>query len=1037
MSNKPSKDEYAKFKALASDKSKPESFRKKFQNIVDKFAKDFEEVGGETEKEVKKVEKVVKKVVKKAVSTTKKALTKADILKKVGKTEKECEDILEQYKSLRSKATTRKKAETKAKDDNKKRVTKLKAEDKVIKGTTEKKATSTLETTATKIEDKVEKEIKKIEDDATKKVESEIKPIVEKQVAKDKTKTPTQQKAEVKKIVEVKVKEAVKKEVKKEGKKIVAKLEVDTKDIITSITTALGKHDKDLQKEFLIKLRSDIDKLLKKFMYGGLTDGASSVQNITQSQMSSSSVNFAEGGSMASGGEIMYLLKNYGYKGNRGDKIIVDSIDKKLGVVFGSPKDKSKMRDFQKTETFEYEISDISSITPNPKSNDGSTYAEGGNVVVYGKTKVINELRRSPLTKKGGNSHISSDGSEWQSFRFDTNKEKNQFISHLNDKDIKFEDKSSTYAEGGSMARGGGVDDKYEKFKQNLITRIQEDINKSKERADALKQSGNKEALSFENGYNNAHNTTLFDINELDYDYHNKYAKGGMTDKGKAWHVTGSVTNQDGDTFYINDKFKGSAFKDEDDAVEKSITIFERSGSGNVTESDLGADYIDLRYSKGGMTDRGYNGWTNYATWRVNLEMVDGVEWDEYNDGEPITKDLLESYVEEGLENYPELAISYANAFLNDVNYYEIAKHINEDYSLSDEDEFAKGGSMASGGEIGKLKKYEKQLWSVMQVKGQSRKVKSDTSKEIHRVQEKIKNLQSKGGSMASGGGIGRKEWEKQVIKEIPKNSDYDLVDAENIIGGYPDYFEFLSYWQDGKTPKETAIIVLDKLGGSTYALGGGVKPNIAYIDAIGSFGTNDDSWELVTNILKKHNIEVDNSKDWHTKGYAEELYEERDGTPIITIKLNMNDAPNPKKLKKEISNLPSRINYEFTNDYAKGGKLWLDTGKKGGTKGVKKSNRGSFRAKADARGLTSKQLAQKVIANPKRYKGIKEQSAHLVNAMVKRHGGGIMNADNQFTKKANQRGVSVEAFMQRVLSNPSKYDATTIKQARTLKNNS
>ena len=107
-----------------------------------------------------------------------------------------------------------------------------------------------------------------------------------------------------------------------------------------------------------------------------------------------------------------------------------------------------------------------------------------------------------------------------------------------------------------------------------------------------------------------------------------------------------------------------------------------------------------------------------------------------------------------------------------------------------------------------------------------------------------------------------------------------------------------------------------------TYAEGGVVKPNIAYIDAIGSFGTNDDSWELVTNILKKHNIEVDNSKDWHTKGYAEELYEERGGTPIFTIKLNMNDAPSPRKLKKEISNLPSRINYEFTYDYAKGGRL-------------------------------------------------------------------------------------------------------------------
>ena len=106
------------------------------------------------------------------------------------------------------------------------------------------------------------------------------------------------------------------------------------------------------------------------------------------------------------------------------------------------------------------------------------------------------------------------------------------------------------------------------------------------------------------------------------------------------------------------------------------------------------------------------------------------------------------------------------------------------------------------------------------------------------------------------------------------------------------------------------------------YAKGGSLgKSNIAYIDAIGSFGTDDDSWDLVTDILKKHNIEVNNNKDWHTKGYAEELYEDRDGKPIFTIKLNMNDSPHPKKLQKEISNLPSRINYQFSNDYAKGGK--------------------------------------------------------------------------------------------------------------------
>jgi hypothetical protein len=137
-------------------------------------------------------------------------------------------------------------------------------------------------------------------------------------------------------------------------------------------------------------------------------------------------------------------------------------------------------------------------------------------------------------------------------------------------------------------------------------------------------------------------------------------------------------------------------------------------------------------------------------------------------------------------------------------------------------------------------------------------------------------------------------------------------------IGNTIHYYDYNKNWETSKIGGDTSSTY--EQGGS-MASGGGVKPNIAYIDAIGSFGTNDDSWDLVTNILKKHNIEVDNSKDWHTKGYAEELYEERDGTPIITIKLNMNDAPNPQKLKKEISNLPSRINYEFTNDYAKGGK--------------------------------------------------------------------------------------------------------------------
>jgi hypothetical protein len=30
------------------------------------------------------------------------------------------------------------------------------------------------------------------------------------------------------------------------------------------------------------------------------------------------------------------------------------------------------------------------------------------------------------------------------------------------------------------------------------------------------------------------------------------------------------------------------------------------------------------------MSDTKYNGWTNYATWRVNLEMFDGANWNDY-----------------------------------------------------------------------------------------------------------------------------------------------------------------------------------------------------------------------------------------------------------------------------------------------------------------------------------------------------------------------------------------------------------------------
>lgn len=89
------------------------------------------------------------------------------------------------------------------------------------------------------------------------------------------------------------------------------------------------------------------------------------------------------------------------------------------------------------------------------------------------------------------------------------------------------------------------------------------------------------------------------------------------------------------------------------------------------------------------MSDKTYNGWTNYATWRVNLEMFDGVDPrdissrfhpdEAYNLGHD-----LKEYAENIITDYKSettLAQDYALAFLSDVNWHEIAEHMIEDYA--------------------------------------------------------------------------------------------------------------------------------------------------------------------------------------------------------------------------------------------------------------------------------------------------------------------------------------------------------------------
>lgn len=97
------------------------------------------------------------------------------------------------------------------------------------------------------------------------------------------------------------------------------------------------------------------------------------------------------------------------------------------------------------------------------------------------------------------------------------------------------------------------------------------------------------------------------------------------------------------------------------------------------------------------MSDNKYNGWTNYSTWRVQLEVIDGLEPEHFDleEGEQMTlvdvhelSEAIQSYAEEIIfsecrydERRPtSLVEDYARAFLSDVNWYEIALHFVDNF---------------------------------------------------------------------------------------------------------------------------------------------------------------------------------------------------------------------------------------------------------------------------------------------------------------------------------------------------------------------
>ena len=93
-----------------------------------------------------------------------------------------------------------------------------------------------------------------------------------------------------------------------------------------------------------------------------------------------------------------------------------------------------------------------------------------------------------------------------------------------------------------------------------------------------------------------------------------------------------------------------------------------------------------------------YNGWTNYATWRVNMEILGDIIFEE-----KVSVDELKEIVEDCVFrnpntcNTPHLKVmwasheartiyveDYARAFISQVNFYEIAKLVNEEIDEQD-----------------------------------------------------------------------------------------------------------------------------------------------------------------------------------------------------------------------------------------------------------------------------------------------------------------------------------------------------------------
>ena len=89
------------------------------------------------------------------------------------------------------------------------------------------------------------------------------------------------------------------------------------------------------------------------------------------------------------------------------------------------------------------------------------------------------------------------------------------------------------------------------------------------------------------------------------------------------------------------------------------------------------------------LNDNKCNGWSNYATWRINLEILSDHDFAQQvlECGQLPTVEYLKEVVENCVfENHGSLGLveDYARAFICEVNYHEILEHIIEEIEMNE-----------------------------------------------------------------------------------------------------------------------------------------------------------------------------------------------------------------------------------------------------------------------------------------------------------------------------------------------------------------